>query len=53
MAYCQCPHCESSLYVIVEWDSVCCPFCGGKIVFPDCVTVDLVALEGKDPPDSS
>ena len=45
MAYCDCPHCGSSLFIVVEWATVRCPFCGGELHFPDYVVMDIISLE--------
>ncbi|MEG0874769.1 MAG: hypothetical protein RSB05_03170 [Clostridiales bacterium] len=45
MLYYNCPHCGASIYVVVKWDSVICPFCRGEIIFPGMVVIDTEKLK--------
>ena len=40
MLYQACPHCGASLYIVVKWDKVICPFCGCEIIYPSIVPID-------------
>lgn len=44
MEYYTCPHCGASLNIVVKWDKVSCPFCGGEIIFPAITPIDWEKL---------